>query len=284
MATGVTLSTNGFIPDVWADLAQAEFLHQARVIQSATQADTLVGQPGDSIKFPKWTTLTDLDDLTENVAMVPEVLDQTVGEAKIKEVGKAVEFTDTRDLNTLGSVQSEAVRQFGILASRKIDADLIAAASAETAEDPKNKVRAQAPLKVSGTGAMSWKNIVAGLAAFGDDWDPSAFSALYIRSDMAAALMGDDQFINAQVNGTASSLRSGQIGTLAGLPVVVTDRLPSGQWMLLKPGALGVIYKRRPLVETDRDILKRTRVVTTTIHYAVKRLNDRGVLIGTLTA
>lgn len=284
MATGVTLSTNGFIPDVWADLAQAEFLHQARVIQSATQADTLVGQPGDSIKFPKWTTLTDLDDLTENVAMVPEVLDQTVGEAKIKEVGKAVEFTDTRDLNTLGSVQSEAVRQFGILASRKIDADLIAAASAETPEDPKNKVRAQAPLKVSGTGAMSWKNIVAGLAAFGDDWDPSAFSALYIRSDMAAALMGDDQFINAQVNGTASSLRSGQIGTLAGLPVVVTDRLPSGQWMLLKPGALGVIYKRRPLVETDRDILKRTRVVTTTIHYAVKRLNDRGVLIGTLTA
>ena len=284
MATGVTLSTNGFIPDVWADLAQAEFLHQARVIQSATQADTLVGQPGDSIKFPKWTTLTDLDDLTENVAMVPEVLDQTVGEAKIKEVGKAVEFTDTRDLNTLGSVQSEAVRQFGILASRKIDADLIAAASAETAADEGNKVRAQAPLKVSGTGAMSWKNIVAGLAVFGDDWDPSAFSALYIRSDMAAALMGDDQFINAQVNGTASSLRSGQIGTLAGLPVVVTDRLPSGQWMLLKPGALGVIYKRRPLVETDRDILKRTRVVTTTIHYAVKRLNDRGVLIGTLTA
>jgi hypothetical protein len=50
----------------------------------------------------------------------------------------------------------------------------------------------------------------------------------------------------------------------------------------MKRGALGLLYKRRPLVESDRDILARSTVVTTTLHYAVKRLNDKGVCVGTL--
>ena len=69
-------------------------------------------------------------------------------------------------------------------------------------------------------------------------------------------------------------------------------RAPVGQppagagWRGSKPlrGALGALYKRRPIVERDRDILKRTNVITTNVHYAVKRLSDRGVCMGTLTA
>ena len=38
------------------------------------------------------------------------------------------------------------------------------------------------------------------------------------------------------------------------------------------------MHKRRPVVEQDRDILARTTVVATTMHYAVKRLNDEGVV------
>ena len=285
----ITAAPNAFNPQVWADLIQASFLGQVRVLPHALQDDTLVGKPGDTVTFPKWNTLTDLTQLSEGVAMVPEAIDQTATKATIAEFGKAVEYTDTRDLVGLGDVETEVVRQYGILAARAVDTSLITVAAASTAADAPNKIAASAPLAYAssaGTGgtALTWPIITGAIAQFGDEWDPADFSGLFIRSDAQAKLFVDSQFTNAGALGAATPVARGQIGTIAGLPVIVTDRLAAGKFMLLKRGAIGVLYKRRPIVEHDRDILKRTNVVTTNVHYAVKRLNDRGVCIGTLTA
>ena len=243
----------------------------------------------DTIEFPKWATLTDLDALTEGVAMIPEALDQTATKATIAEYGKAVEYSDTRSLSGLGDVDTEAARQFGVLAARRVDASLIAAAAASTAADAPNKIAASAPLtyaSAAGTGgtALTWAHVVGAIATFGDEWDPSEFAGLFIRSDAQAKVFVDSQFIDATKLGGQAVMAKGQIGTIGGMPVIVTDRLGAGKFMLLKKGALGALYKRRPIVERDRDILKRTNVITTNVHYAVKRLSDRGVCIGTLTA
>ena len=281
----VTTAANLIIPDVWADLAMGALKSNTRFLASAVTRDDLQGRPGDTIHFPKWTVLTDMEDLTENVPMAPEALSQTVGAATIKEAGKAVEFTDTADLAGLGSTESEAVRQFGILTARKLDADLYTAALAETNADPSTKTREQKPRKASISGTtISWPGIVDAIAAFGDEWEPSDFSGLYIRSDQMAALMKDDQFINASKLGKDTPVATGQIGTIGGVPVIVTNRVATGKFLLMQHAALGLLYKRRPVVETDRDILKRTTVVTTNVHYAVKRLKDDGVLVATLGA
>lgn len=285
----VTAASNAFNPQVWADLIQASFLGQVRVLPHAITDDSLVGVPGDTVTFPKWNTLTDLAELTEGVAMVPEAIDQTATKATIAEYGKAVEYSDSRELIGLGDVETEVVRQYGLLAARAIDSSLITVAAASTAADAPNKIAASAPLtfaSAAGTGgtALTWAHVVGAIATFGDEWDPTDFAGLFIRSDAQAKLFVDSQFTNAGTLGSATPLARGQIGTLGGVPVIVTDRLAAGKFMLLKRGALGVLYKRRPIVEQDRDILKRTNVVTTNVHYAVKRLNDRGVCIGTLTA
>lgn len=285
----VTAASNAFNPQVWADLIQASFLGQVRVLPHAITDDSLVGVPGDTVTFPKWNTLTDLAQLTEGVAMVPEAIDQTATKATIAEYGKAVEYSDSRELIGLGDVETEVVRQYGLLAARAIDSSLITVAAASTAADAPNKIAASAPLtfaSAAGTGgtALTWAHVVGAIATFGDEWDPTDFAGLFIRSDAQAKLFVDSQFTNAGTLGSATPLARGQIGTLGGVPVIVTDRLAAGKFMLLKRGALGVLYKRRPIVEQDRDILKRTNVVTTNVHYAVKRLNDRGVCIGTLTA
>lgn len=285
----VTAASNAFNPQVWADLIQASFLGQVRVLPHAITDDSLVGKPGDTVTFPKWNTLTDLAQLAEGVAMVPEAIDQTATKATIAEYGKAVEYSDSRELIGLGDVETEVVRQYGMLAARAIDSSLITVAAASTAADAPNKIAASAPLtfaSAAGTGgtALTWAHVVGAIATFGDEWDPTDFAGLFIRSDAQAKLFVDSQFTNAGTLGSATPLARGQIGALGGVPVIVTDRLAAGKFMLLKRGALGVLYKRRPIVEQDRDILKRTNVVTTNVHYAVKRLNDRGVCIGTLTA
>ncbi|WND36927.1 N4-gp56 family major capsid protein [Streptomyces sp. BB1-1-1] len=282
-----TTAADLIVPEVWADLSQARFTGAARVLNSAAvqSDDTLAGQPGDSINFPKWGTLGELDDLTEAVAMNTQAMTQSSSSATIKEAGKAVEITDKAMLTGLGDPRDEAQRQFGILAARKVDAALIAQAQAdETAQGGGTPYT----VTVTGSGAgvtakLSWgAAIVPALATFGDEFDPAEFAGLFINSAQMAEVFADDQFINASSLGTATPVTTGQVGVIAGMPVVVTDRIAAGKFLLMKRNALGALYKRRPIVETDRDILKRTTVITTNVHYAVKRLDDKGVCVGTL--
>lgn len=285
-----TVSTGLYSPEVWEDVAQAEFLKKALVINAAIQDDALVGKPGDEVDFPKWSTLSDLADLTEGVAMTTEALTQSSTKAVIKEAGKAVEITDTAKLVGLGNAQDEAIRQFGVLAARKVDGDLISVAGATVTGGVKyadgSTATDSAPLSfTTAAGGLKWAGIVSAIQQFGDDFEPEEFSGLYVRSDTRAALWNDPQFIAAsQAQGVNGVINRGLIGNIGGLNVYVTDRLTAGKAMIIKRNALGVLYKRRPIVEQDRDILKRTTVVTTNLHYAVKRLNDRGVCVLNITA
>lgn len=292
MAT--TLSTDLYVPEVWADLAFEEFTGKAVVAQYALQDDTLAGKPGETVNFPKWMALSDMDDVDETDVLVPEKLTQSSSQATIKEAAKAVEFSDKAKLTGIGNVQDEAIRQFGQLAARKVDEDLIAAAQATvtggityadgtTATD-------SAPLSFSttagsGVNALTYADLVAAAGEFGDSFDPDEFAALFVNPGTWGSIMTDDQFIAANQLATGNQLVTrGQVGAILGVPVIMTSRIAEGKSLLVKRNALGVMWKRRPLVEQDRDILARTTVVAQNMHYAVKRLNDSGVLVVNQTA
>ncbi|MFF2014007.1 phage head protein [Streptomyces sp. NPDC058195] len=275
-----TKAANLIVPEVWADMSQATFIGTIRVGGSSAvmRDNTLVGQPGDSISFPKWGALGELDELTEAVAMATTVMSQTSSKATIKEAGKAVEISDNAMLNALGDPRAEAQRQFGILAARKVDSDLIAQAQAnETAAG------GGSPYRYTATeSALSWGVINHAIAMFGDEFDPVEFAGIFINSAQRTQVWDDPQFTNASALGGSIPVTTGTIGAIAGMPVIVTDRVTAGTFLVLKNNSLGLLYKRAPIVEYDRDILKRTNVITTNVHYAVKRLDDRGVCVGTL--
>ena len=287
-----------FDPEVLADLAQAEW-HVQSIVGTSTAVqsnDTLQGRPGSTIRFPKWTNLTEMEDIAESAVITPETLTQEASEAKIKEAAKGVEYTDTADLVGLGgqgSIETEAVRQFGVLAARKVDKDLTTAATAVITGGivgpDGTPVRDSKPFQASITGGkITWPGIVDALEQFGDEFNPEDFTGLFIRAEQRSQIMKDDTFIRAsELNasgGSGSMVRRGFIGEVGGLSVYVTNRLALGKALVLKKSALGLLYKRRPIIERDRDILKRTNVVTINLHYAVKRLNDRGVLDLTISA
>ncbi|GHA19396.1 phage head protein [Streptomyces echinoruber] len=279
-----TTSALMIVPEVWGDMAQAEFLGKVRVAGSSAvvEDNTLEGAPGEEIEFPKWGALGDLDELDEATPMTPVAMSTKSAKAVIKEAGKAVEITDKAKLVSLGDPEAEARRQFGVLAARKVDADLITQAQAdETAQGggtPLKFTTAAGQTKFTWAGAM-----VPAIGQFGDEWEPSDFAGLFINSAQLTEAMLDPQFVDADKLGNGeSAAASGSIGRIGGVNVFVTNRVAAGKFLLVKTGALGLLYKRRPLVESDRDILARSTVVTTTLHYAVKRLDDRGVCVGTL--
>lgn len=287
-------STDLYRPEVWEDLAFSSFTGKVVVSNYALTDNTLEGQPGDTVDFPKWMNLTEMTDLAETDVLVPEKLTQSNTKATIKEAGKAVEISDKAKLTGIGNAQDEAIRQFGILAARKVDADLIAAATATIAGGVTyadgTAATASAPLAyatpaTTGVAKLPYAQIMGAVGLLGDAFDPAEWAGLIINSATWVNVMQDNAFINAaQMQGANMIINRGTVGSIVGLPVVVSDRLASGKALLLKRNALGVMWKRRPVVETDRDILARTTVVATNMHYAVKRLDDKGVINITLTA
>lgn len=279
MAEGTTYSESMIIPEVFGDMAQAEFTGKVRVAgSSAVKEDsTLEGQPGETIHFPKWGALGELDDLDEKTSIKPEQLSTKDSTATIKEAGKGVTITDRDRLVGMGDPEAEAQRQFGILSARKVDADLIAAAM-----DTKDGKPYQ--VEVGETPTFGWDAMVEAIAAFGDEWDPSDFAGVYINSAQQAEAFRDDQFINAAKLGGDTPVQKGQIGVIGGVPVLTTNRVDAGEFLVIKNQALGLLYKQRPNVESERDVYARATKLAITLHYAVKRLTDKGVAVGTLGA
>lgn len=265
------------VPAVYADLAQASFAGKVKVLGSpaVVEDNTLVGQPGETINFPKWGALTELDDLTKGVAMTPVELAQTSNAATIKEAGKAVVVNDRDKLTALGNAQNEAARQFGVLASRKVDGDLITEAVAAAG--------LTATAAAGGT-TLNWSRLVDAFALFGDEFEPDEFAGIYINPAQMAEMFKDANFLEASKVGDNSVIRRGVIGLAGGVPVYVTSRVAAKTVLLMKQNVLGALYKRRPEVETDRDVLKRQDVITTNVHYAVKAINAAGIAKYTLAA
>ena len=71
----------------------------------------------------------------------------------------------------------------------------------------------------------------------------------------------------------------GAVGEFQGCQVIVSNKLKtSGDVYIVKPNALRLILKRGVLVETDRDILKFTNVITGSVHYATYLYNASGAI------
>ena len=275
-----TTSAQTINPEVFGDMAQAEFAGKVRVGGSPAvlQDNTLEGAPGETAHFPKWGALGELDDLVETTPLDPEAMSTSDSTATIKEAGKAVEITDRSRLVGLGDPEAEARRQFGILAARKVDADLITQAQAD-----ESAAGGGTPYAVTTTAtSFGWAAMLEAFGLFGDEFEADEFAGVFINSAQFGQAANDEQFINASKLGADTVVRTGQLGVIGGVPVYITNRIAAGKFLVLKNNSLGLLYKQRPLVESDRDILARSTVVTTTLHYAVKRLDDKGVAVATL--
>ena len=269
--TTTTLKSDMIVPEVFGDIVTAKFKGKLVIANFALTDTTLVGNPGDTVHFPKWNPIGDAEDLEEDVAMVPEVLTSSDADATVKEVGKAVVISDQALLSSIGDPLDEAGAQVGKVVARKIDADLISEAVTNCPEG-----------RVVDTADEFYEKVADAKSLWGDEAEEIA--VLLVHSKMYTALLKDANFISADKY-PAGVLITGAIGTLYGVPVMITDRVPYdtdtdvATSIMLEKNALGYITKRAPIVETGRDILKRNTIITTNVHYAVKLINPDGIAV-----
>ena len=222
------------------------------------------------------------------------VLTASTTKATVKKAGKAVELTDEAVLSGYGDPVGEAASQLAMSIAAKVDNDCYKALQGAT-------------LKHNGiAGVISYAGIVEAVDKFDDENDDAVDKVIFVHPKQVTQLRKDPNFLDINkypiTNGV---IMSGMIGAIAGCrvvkskkvelnsdssgylnPIVVVDvRDPKEE-----PGAdtgdnvapaLTIYLKRDVQLEDDRDILKKTTVISADEHYTVVLSNDSKVVMAT---
>lgn len=254
-------------PEVLADMVSAKLPKMIKFTPLAYVERELVGQPGNTVTVAKWVYSGDAKDITEGEAIVPDQLTTDKSTMTIKKAGKGVEVTDEALLSGYGDPLGQAAHQISLAIANKVDNDLVAEAKKAT------QYVDDAPT----TGAALDK----ALAVFEDEED-ARYVALVNPKD-AIDLRADT--VKEWVRGSeigANIVVSGTFGETHGVQIVRSKKVEKGKGFLVKVsavetdtddvakyGAFVINLKRDVAVETDRDILKKTTVITGDEHYGV---------------
>lgn len=254
-------------PEVLADMVSAKLPKMIKFTPLAYVERELVGQPGNTVTVAKWVYSGDAKDITEGEAIVPDQLTTDKSTMTIKKAGKGVEVTDEALLSGYGDPLGQAAHQISLAIANKVDNDLVVEAKKAT------QYVDDAPT----TGAALDK----ALAVFEDEED-ARYVALVNPQD-AIALRADT--VKEWVRGSeigANIVVSGTFGETHGVQIVRSKKVEKGKGFLVKVsavetdtddvakyGAFVINLKRDVAVETDRDILKKTTVITGDEHYGV---------------
>lgn len=254
-------------PEVLADMVSAKLPKMIKFTPLAYVERELVGQPGNTVTVAKWVYSGDAKDITEGEAIVPDQLTTDKSTMTIKKAGKGVEVTDEALLSGYGDPLGQAAHQISLAIANKVDNDLVVEAKKAT------QYVDDAPT----TGAALDK----ALAVFEDEED-ARYVALVNPKD-AIDLRADT--VKEWVRGSeigANIVVSGTFGETHGVQIVRSKKVDKGKGFLVKVsavetdtddvakyGAFVINLKRDVAVETDRDILKKTTVITGDEHYGV---------------
>ena len=294
MANAQTKLSNLVNPEVMADMISAKLPKKIKFSPIAKIDTTLVGRAGDTITVPKFAYIGDAEDVAEGVAMGTTVLTASTTQVTVKKAGKAVELTDESVLSGYGDPKGEATNQLTLSIAAKVDNDCLTALYS-------------APLTYNGSaGVIGYEGLVAADAVFESESDEVLNKVLYIHPLQEQTIRTDANFMDKNKYGL-DLVMNGAIGKIAGMEVKKSKKVEkddNGNWknpiVILaaddpneasdadgtaeEAPALTIYMKRNVEVESDRDILAKTTVISADEHYTVALSNESKVVVATFKA
>lgn len=262
MAT--TMLANLINPQVLADVVDSKLIDYVRFAPLATVDNTLEGRPGDTLTLPSFKYIGAASDVSEASAMIPVSLTTASASVQIKEIGKAVEISDSAILSGYGDPVGEIEKQLLVSIADKMDIDFLTICASISST--------MTYTTSASTAAIAPADVGDALELFGEDID--GVKALLCSPKLYGKIRKTSDWLPASEISADKMIR-GAVGEIHGCQIIVTNRLKGAAGTgldenayIIKPGALRQILKRNSLAEQDRDILRRVNVYTITKHYA----------------
>ena len=265
--TGTYLSAL-FNPQVVADIVDTKLTDNMVFAPLARLDYTLQARAGNTVTLPFYSYIGAASSVSEGYDIGIRKLTQSTSAVTIVKYGVAVQLTDEAVLSGYGDPLGEAATQIATSIDDALDNALLAALAANSASE-QNYTTSDAST------ALAPADIPLALAKFGEDNDGQ--KALLVDPDFYAKLVGSDWVPASEI---AADIRiRGAVGMAYGCQVIISNRLKTaGNLYIVKPGALAVFMKRGSMIESDRDILNRSTVVTGSIMAAPYLLNPAGMI------
>lgn len=269
----MTKLTNMVNPQVMADIIKAELPKKIKLAPFAKIDTTLQGQAGNTVTVPKFAYIGDAEDVAEGVAMGTTVLTASTTQATVKKAGKAVELSDETLLSGYGDPMGETTSQLAMAIASKVDEDCY-------------KALAGGSLIYDGsTAVISYTGVVNAVDKF--DEEDAEPRVMFVNPKQVTALRLDADFKDINKY-PLQTVMTGVIGEICGCQIVPTKRVVANTGVyscpIVKSGALTIYLKADVEVETDRDILAKSTVISTSEHYTAVLSNDAKVVVAKFKA
>jgi len=252
-------------------VAEAQFVAQERsIMRNLVKNYTVPANSGKVLQVPIYgnptaAAVNEADDLT------PSAITSSQVDITLSEIGLMTNVSDMAVNHTPANVISDIGRLFGEAIAKKIDTDLTAlfdgfstsVGAADAAITAAKLFEAVANLRANGIPATDLACVLHPMVAY----------------DLKANLT--NTFANSQANDVANeALRTGYVGTIAGVPVYETSNLANtgttGDYKggLFHRDAIGLALGNDIKIETQRDASARATEMVGTAVYGVAEIHD----------
>lgn len=258
----LTMLSNLINPEVLADMVEKKLHDLIRFAPLAQIDNTLVGQPGDTLTLPSYSYIGDAEVLAEGSSLTPVSLNTTSVTVTVAKIARGVQLTDEAILSGYGDPFGQATTQVATAIANKVDNQMLAVLAAISG----TMVYATS----TSTTAIAPADISNALELFGEDIDVGE-KVVLVSPGLYTKIRNTTAWLPASEI-SAERLIAGAVGEIYGCQIIVSNKLKDAdhdydeEAYIVKPGALRLIMKRDTLIETDRNILNFTTVITGSKH------------------
>ena len=258
----LTTLSNLINPEVLADMVDKKLHDLIRFAPLAEVDNTLVGVPGDTLTLPSYSYIGDAAVLGEGSTLTPVALQTASTTVTVQKIAKGVQLSDEAILSGYGDPFGQATMQIATAIANKVDNELLGVLGSITGT--------MVYMTSTSTTAIVPADISSALELFGEDIDVGE-KVVIVSPRLYTAIRNTTAWLPASEI-SADRIIKGAVGEIYGCQIIVSNKLKDDdhdydeEAYIVKPGALRVIMKRDTLIETDRNILDFTNVITASKH------------------
>lgn len=289
-------------PEVLAPMIEKKMVDGMKFAPLATLDYTLQGRPGSTITLPSYAYIGDAADVAEGDDIPIAELTESSVTATVKKAGKGVQITDEAILSGYGDPVGEAINQLGTSVASKTDNDVVVilnaikapmihATTAKLTSDEVANALVKFGEDLDGDKVLLIAPEQLAQLRTTEDWIPATDMGVQaLMSGVVGMIWGcqvvvsnkikttptytltEDVALNASktyytvADGVYTAVAEPDVADIATYYEVTQLSYAN---FIVKPGALAIYMKRDTLLETDRDIINKSTVMTVDKHYVV---------------